>query len=230
MNSMRVNVFLWCAVVLSAVSPNAYTQNVLRGMVTVDSEPVWTVFPGEEGDGQTGTYPLSPRETRLEALSRAIGFFSGMIYGWEFEYEIGEKARNAGESFVWTPLGELSFGDLRMTPDSSAREGSILRLWADYEMDAAQTARRNAWLGGQLRGINARGRAGLDEDRRDSLRDAARQAVRSLVRGGERERPKTVYGRIALAEFPVITLTDGEWSASAKFFIEIREIQKHIGY
>jgi hypothetical protein len=227
---MRINVFLWSAVGLLAVSGAGYAQNVLRGMVTADTEPVWKAQPGEESSGQMGDYPLSWHDARLAALSGAIGFFSGMIYGWEFEYEVGEKARNVEETFDWTPLGDLSSGDARMTADRSVREGSILRLWADYEMDAAQTARRGTWLGGQLRVINARGRASLNEDEQNSVRDAARQAVRSLIRGSERERPKMVCGRIALAEFPAVTLMDGEWSASAKFFIEIREIQKYKGY
>jgi hypothetical protein len=227
---MRVNVFVWCAVGLLAVSGTGYAQNVLRGKVTVDSEPVWVALPGKEGSGQTGVYPLSWSEAQRAALSGAINFFSGMIYGWEFEYEVGEKSRNVAEAFDWTLLGELPFGDVRMIPDKSDREGSILRLWADYEMDTAQAARRGAWLGGQLRVINARGRAGLNEDAQNSVRDAAKQAVRSLVRGSERERPKTVRGRIALEEFPTITLKDGEWSANAKFFVEIREIQKYKGY
>jgi hypothetical protein len=227
---MRINVFLWSAVVLLAVSGAGYAQNVLRGMVTVDTEPVWKMLPGAGSSGKTGDYPLSWHEARLAALSGAIGFFSGMIYGWEFEYEVGETARNVEEAFDWTPLGELSFGDMRMTADRSTREGSILRLWADYEMDTAQAARRGAWLGGQLRVINARGRAGLNEDEQSSVRDAARQAVRSLVRGSERERPKMVRGRIALAEFPAVTLMGGEWSASVKFFVEVGEIQKYKGY
>jgi hypothetical protein len=224
--------FLWCALCLVAAGEAGFAQDVLRGMVTVDSEPVWVALPGEAGTGRTGEYPLSLRNTQRAALSEAIEYFSGMIYGWEFEYEVGEKARNMADAFDWTPLGELPFGDVRMTPDTSLsmREGAMLRLWADYELDESQTARRGAWLSGQLRMINARGRAGLSEDRRNALRDAAKQAVRSLLRGNERERPKTARGRIALAEFPMVTLTDGEWSATAKFFIEIREIQKYKGY
>jgi hypothetical protein len=221
--------FLWCALCLVVAGEAGFAQDVLRGMVTVDSEPVWVALPGEEG---TGEYPLSPRNTQLAALSEAIEYFSGMIYGWEFEYEAGEKARNVADAFDWTPLGELPFGDVRMTPDTSISmwEGAIFRLWADYELDESQAARRGTWLGGQLRMINARGRAGLSEDRQNALRDAAKQAARSLLRGNERERPKTVRGRIALAEFPMVTLTDGEWSATAQFFIEIREIQKYKGY
>jgi hypothetical protein len=222
--------FLRCAVWLLLVAQTGYAGEALRGMVTVDAEPVWVALPGDESFEQQGEYPLSQRNTRLSALTAAIGYFSGMIYGWEFEYAVGEKTRNVAEIFDWTPLGELPFGDVRMTPDNAAQQRSIYRLWADYEMDPVQTARRGAWLGGQLRTLRARGRAGLDEDQQTALRNAAKQAVRSLVRGMERERPRIVRGRIALVKFPVITIADGEWTATAQFFIDIQDIEKYRGY
>jgi hypothetical protein len=221
--------FLWCVLGLLAAQ-TGYGQAALRGMVTVDSEPVWAVPAAGDGSAPGGTYPLSRRDTRLLALAAAIGYFSGMIYGWEFEYAVGEKARNAEDGFEWRPLGELPFGDVRMTPAGSAEEGAVYRLWADYELDDAQAARRGAWTGGQLRVLNARGSAGLDREQQDALREAAKQAVRSLLRGIERERPRAASGRIALAKFPVITIARGEWAASAQFFVEIREIEKYKGY
>jgi hypothetical protein len=227
---MWMKVFLCRTAWLLLVVGAGYAQDVLRGTVTVDSEPVWVTLPGEGGTGQKGEYPLSQREIRLTALSAAIGYFSGMVYGWEYEYTVGEKARNLVDVFEWMPLGELSFGDVRMRPTDSACEGSVYRLWADYELDGAQAARRGTWLAGQIRAVHARGSTGLENEQQDALRDAAREAVRSLAHGSERERPKAVRGRIALAEFPVITIADGVWVASAKFFIEIREIQKYKGY
>jgi hypothetical protein len=222
--------FLWCAAWLLLDVQTGYTQEALRGMVMVNSEPVWETLADEAGSAQRGKYPLSRRDTRLAALAAAIGYFSGMIYGWEYEYAVGEKARNVEDGFEWTLLGELPFADVRMTPADSVQEGTIYRLWSDYDLDTAQTARRGAWMGGQLRSMHARGRAGLDEEQHDALRDAAKQAVRSLVRGIERERPRTIRGRIALAKFPFITIADGEWTASAQFFVEIREIEKYQGY
>jgi hypothetical protein len=219
--------FLWCATWLLLAVQTGYTQETLRGMVMVNSEPVWVTLADEADSAQRGKYPLSQRNTRLVALAAAIGYFSGMIYGWEYEYAVGEKARNVEDGFEWTPLGELPFADVRMTPADSVQEGAIYRLWADYDLDTAQAARRGAWTGGQLRSMHARGRAGLEEEQHDALRDAAKQAVRSLVRGIERERPRTVRGRIALAKFPVITIADGEWTASVQFFVEIREIEKY---
>jgi hypothetical protein len=220
--------FLRCCVILLLAARAGYAQEMLRGRVTVDAEPVWVTLA--RNDDAKPEYPLSEPSIQRAALSAAIGYFSGMVYGWAFEYEVGEKARNLADAFEWTPLGELPFGDARMLPSDSVREGSLFHLWADYEMDASQTARRNAWLGGQLRQVNARGRAGLRDTQQDALREAAKQAARSLVRGIERERPKSVRGRIALAAFPVITLAEGEWVASAKFFIEIQEVRKFHGY
>jgi hypothetical protein len=224
---------LWCVLGVS-VARTGCGEEALRGMVTADLEPVRAMRAAGDGDAERGAYPLSRRDARLLALTAAIGYFSGMIYGWEFEYAVGEKARNAADVFEWRPLGELPFGDARMTPGDtpgeSAEEGAVYRLWADYEMDDAQMARRGAWTGGRARVLNARGSAGLDQDRQDALRAAAKQAVRSLARGIERERPRVVRGSMALATFPVITIANGEWAASAQFFIEIREAEKYQGY
>jgi hypothetical protein len=225
-----MSVLVWCAAWLLFAGQTGYAQETLRGMVTVNAEPVWAVLSGEDDSASKAPYPLSRRDTRLTALNAAIGYFSGMIYGWEYTYAVGEKARNVEDGFDWVPLGELPFGDARMTPTDFSQEEAIYRLWADYEMDNAQAARRGAWTGGQLRTLNARGRAELGQDQQDALRDAAKQAVRSVARGIERERPRIVRGRIALAKFPVITIADGEWAASAQFFIEIQEIQKYQGY
>jgi hypothetical protein len=161
-----------------------------------------------------------------------------MIYGWEFEYEPAAPARGRNEYFSWNPAGELSNGGISLTsprlkPDMLRyeREGSLLRLWTDYELDAVEARRRNVWKSGQLRMLNARGRASLDTDEAEAgaraLEDAAKNAVRSLARGLERERPKTVRGRAALAAFPIVTIAHGEWAAQAQFFIEIREIESY---
>jgi hypothetical protein len=45
-----------------------------------------------------------------------------------------------------------------------------------------------------------------------------------MLRGSERNRPKTAQGIIALAEFPRYYLDGGQWAVSARFRVEVTEI------
>jgi hypothetical protein len=209
--------------VLLMVAYTAAAEDALQGMVPIDSEPVWAVESG-------AAYPLSRQDSRRAALFEAAAWFTGMVYGWQFDYEPGDRTREIEEVFDWMPLGELAADDPRITLAAVKYEGSIIRFQANYEMDAAQTARRAAWKGGQIRTMKAQGQSDLEQNRQEALKDAAKHTIRTMVRGSERERPKAIRGRIALAEFPVITISGGSWAATAKFFVEIQEIQKFKGY
>ena len=217
---MRLVLFLTLWLYASGLSAGAET---LRGMVTVETEPVWT---GRE----SGAYPLTMTEAREAALSGAALYFAGMIYGWDFEYDPAGRLRGGPEHFDWQPAGTIP-AEPPLVPDMPGfeRDGSLLRLWVDYEPGPAETGRRNAWKTGQLRTLTARGRAGLDgtepQAAAAALQDAARNAVRSLARGAERELPRTIRGRMALAGFPVVTIAHGEWAALARFYIDIGEIE-----
>ncbi|MDR1950413.1 MAG: hypothetical protein LBQ38_13565, partial [Spirochaetaceae bacterium] len=66
--------------------------------------------------------------------------------------------------------------------------------------------------------------------RRAGLEDAARAAVRAVLRGSERNRPKEARGFIGLAAFPDYFMDSGHWAASARFRIEITEIIPFAAY
>jgi len=56
------------------------------------------------------------------------------------------------------------------------------------------------------------------------LKDAARDAVRQMLRASERNRPKEASGFISLASFPRFFLHSGRWTAIARFHVQINEI------
>jgi hypothetical protein len=66
--------------------------------------------------------------------------------------------------------------------------------------------------------------------KRQGLEDAARAAVRAMLRGDERNRPKEARGFIALAEFPVYGIDAGRWTAFARFRIDVTEIIPFAAY
>jgi hypothetical protein len=60
--------------------------------------------------------------------------------------------------------------------------------------------------------------------KKTALEDAARAAVRAMLRGSERNRPKEARGFISLAAFPYYYMDAGRWSCSARFRVETVEI------
>lgn len=207
-------------------------QEVLRGEVRVDLEPLYM------RDIEKGA-TLDTASARKSALEEAAMIYSAMIYGWSFEYEIGEKARGIPENFELTPLGAVSFGDpgLRVT-DVDVR-GMLFCLWTDYILTEMQMRRMRVWQTGTVRSLQAQGKGPLGgplqrEDlaaiRKAALEDAARAGVRAMLRGMERNRPRAARGFIALAEFPVYRIDAGYWTVSARFRVELTGIEPFAAY
>jgi hypothetical protein len=222
---------------------------VLRGELRIDMEPIYGGFIDPE-------YPLREETLHRRALEEAAMFYSAMIYGWSFYYDIGERARGIEEHFELLPLGSIPWGDrgLRAT-DSEVRDQQFC-LWTDYRLDESQKRRVALWRAGGTRRVQGLGRGPLGmplageppeteapagagtgapgadpavagrswlDYRREALEDAARTAIRAMLRGSERNRPKEARGRIALAAFPVTGIVSGRWQVSAKFRLELTE-------
>jgi hypothetical protein len=104
-----------------------------------------------------------------------------------------------------------------------------LYLWSDYRPDAAQRTRLEKWKAGTVRPAQAYGESPLEE-KYAALEDAARAAIRAMLRGSERNRPKTVSGFISLAAFPRYWMEKGHWSAMGRFRVEIVTIEPFAAY
>ncbi|MDR2184760.1 MAG: hypothetical protein LBO80_03700 [Treponema sp.] len=207
-------------------------QELLRGEVEIDLEPVYAVF-------LEAPYPLDTETAGRRALDESAMFFSAMIYGWSFNYDIGEKARGIAEEFELTPLGAIPAGDpgLRVT-DAQVRNMRFY-LWTDYRLNEAQKRRFLAWKSGGARTAQAVGYGPLGGPvdaadwlgiKRKALEDAARAAVRAMLRGSERNRPKEARGFISLAAFPHYFIDGGQWAASARFRVELTGIVPFSAY
>jgi hypothetical protein len=206
---------------------------VLRGEVQIDAEPIYGGFIDRE-------YPLPAESLRRRALEEASLYYAAMIYGWSFNYDIGERARGIEEKFELSPLGLIPWGDPRLQAADVELREQKLHLWTDYRLDESQKRRTALWRAGRTRSVQGRGVGplgrpvlGENEDsrgegwldyKRRSLEDAARAAVRAMLRGDERNRPKEAKGFIALAAFPVYGIDAGRWTAFARFRVDVTEI------
>jgi hypothetical protein len=209
-----------------------HDAEVLRGEVWIDMEPVYGLAVEEK-------YPLDAEALHRRALEEAAMFYSAMIYGWSFHYDIGERARGIAEEFELTPLGTIPWGDPGLFATDVRLQDMRLRLWTDYRLTDAQKRRTAMWRAGSMRTVQAIGRGplgGVDENndwmsvRQTVLEDAARTAIRAMLRQDERNRPKEASGFISLAAFPQYWIEAGQWTASARFRFQVTEIVPFAAY
>jgi hypothetical protein len=224
-------------------------QEVLRGEVRVEIEPIFGAYVDEE-------YPLDTEAAYRRALQEAAMFFSAQIYGWSFHYDIGERARNIEEKLELTPLGEIRWGDpgLYIThanfqnrdfETTTLRLAAFLSAWMDYRPTDAQRRRLEMWQKGNIRpaqaiGYSSIGAIGAIRDsaedpywlaiKKNALEDSARAAVRAMLQGSERNRPKEATGFICLESFPFFYIDSGRQAARARFRVEITEIIPFAAY
>jgi hypothetical protein len=220
-------IFATCHLLVAQQHDSGYYPDTLRGEVWVELEPIY----GNRADRE---YPLGRETASRRALQEAALYFSGMIYGWSFHYDIGERARGIAEDFgIFEPLGEIPWGDPRMTVTDAESRDMKLRIWADYRLNDSQQKRIQLWRTGTVRNAQAMGYCPMEGPSPDSdwlnirhavLKDAARSAVREMLRSGERNRPKAATGIISLVSFPRFYVDSGQWAASVRFRVQINEI------
>jgi hypothetical protein len=220
------------SVLMVFISLNLRAQEVLRGEVRVDLEPVFA--PQVDVP-----YPLDAPAAHRRALEEAALYFSAMIYGWSFYYDIGERARGVEENFELDPLGTIPFGDPGLFATDAEVRNMRLYLWTDYRLSPAQIHRLSMWRSGTIRNVQAIGHGPLGGPveaadwislKRRALEDAARAAVRAMLRGQERNRPKEVRGYISLSGFPNFWFDAGQWAVLGRFRVELTEILPFAAY
>jgi hypothetical protein len=202
-------------------------EPVLRGQVRVDLEPVYAPYVDVP-------YPLDTKTAQLRALEEAALNFGAIIYGWSFDYDIGEKVRNFQEHLELSNQGLIPFGDPKLIATDAHVEGNYLCVWFDYRPDEAQIRWLSQWDAGIkpiVQGLGVGPLAGpIDEPqnwrmgKQQALEDAARAAIRSYLRSVERNRPKQCTGFVALDAFPRYYIDAGRWTCVARFKLEITEI------
>lgn len=198
---------------------------VIRGEVFVDLEPIYAGHVDNE-------YPLDVPTAGRRALEEAALFYSAMIYGWSFHYDVGERARQIEEILELEPVGLIKFGDSGLKVTDTEIRDMQLRVWTDYHLNDSQQRRLQVWRTGMIRNAQAVGYGppslaeypGWLAVKKMALEDAARAALRAALRGSERNRPKEVTGLISIASFPRFFIESGRWAAAARFRIQIIEI------
>jgi len=204
---------------------------IIRGEVYVDLEPIYAGHIDEE-------YPLDKSAAGRRALEESALFYSAMIFGWTFSYVPGERARRINENIDLDLIDSIQFGDPALYVTDTFTENMRLKVWTDYHLSESHQRRISVWRTGTIRNAQATGYSpsyleeypGWLEVKKMALEDAARAALRAMLRGSERNRPREVTGFISLASFPRFYIDAGRWAASARFRVQVTEVIPFAAY
>jgi hypothetical protein len=150
-----------------------------------------------------------------------------MIYGYRFSYTPYDRARAVEEHFELTPIAQIPWGDTRLEIlDVEKRDNRIYGRVA-YTLARHQDARRNAWAsntrpftsgrGGEsvLMGVPAKVLA---------FRQSIKEAIRAYARKRVFNKPREITGEVLLWEEPRVVIDSGDYVATVRIKLFIREM------
>lgn len=196
----------------------------LQAEVWIDLEPM----------GKNGPNPDKTREDSIhDLLEEARVIFSGMIYGFDFEYRPSDVARKAAEKFVITPVAMVPWGDTGLEyRESRIAEGSIY-LRVRYFPKEIEKARLEAWSSATMQDAAGTGFASYFEGtpaRVKSIMESCKDAIRTCARGFTHNKPSLVQGKLVLSAVPRIVVISGQFRTDVRVRIDMQEIDGYLNY
>lgn len=216
--------------VLLACLPASAQELVLRAEFWAESEPM-PILPTTIDVPESG--PQAPDEVIRSLLDEGRRVFAAMVWGYEFVYVPYDRARRVAEVFDLTPLGEIPWGDPRLTVSERRRTGAQLRAYLEYRPDASGTNRRLAWEGAPYKSAQGRGTAPAvrgTEARYKAMDEAAKEALRALLRPIVKNKPREIRGTFAYAQAPRLTVSEGKYIADLRIRVTVTEVRGYSVY
>ena len=223
------------------IETHRITQNRLLICIALIVQLSYPLFGFDEWDTLTGefwveldpaikedqSYPLTSQEAAEILLDEARFVFSGMIYGFEFEYTPYDQTRGVEEIFNLDPIAEIPWGDPALTVVqmrvSNNRRFALIR----YAPKDHQIRWLQAWESNINPKATGLGKAdlfkGVDE-KRNAFREAIKEAVRGYLRQRILNKPKEIRGELVLADVPYVIIDAGTYLAKTEVRLRIDEV------
>jgi hypothetical protein len=209
------------ALALAPACAQSAGKTLLRAEFWADLKPVAGV--GDE-------WPVSEETARKRMLEEAAWVYSGMIWGFDFEYTPSDKTRAVAERFVLKPLGAIAPEALAFAPGAQRRYDDETRSFVEYLPDAASLELMSDYGHDPWKGAQGVGKADLQlgiKGRRAAYEDALRLAVRGYLQSIEANKPRLVRGRVAFERPPTLALVDGFYTSQARARVMVLEILRY---
>jgi len=175
-----------------------------------------------------------PREVAIERLlDEAVFIFSGMIYGFRFEYVPSDPTRRVAEQFELEPYAEIVRGDPRL---------EVLQTWVDesrlyarifYTLDEQQRGWYRGWTSSANPSASGTGTSPFIQGpaaKPRAARDAIRMAIRNHARGLEFNRPQRISGAVLVDTAPRTVVRDGNYETRISVLLQIDSIVRYENY
>lgn len=142
--------------------------------------------------------------------------YSFMIYGAQFLYTPGDSEDGVEDRFEMELMGEIPWGDPRLSVTDLWYEGNLMYIHVRYELEESQNRRLEALKSPVYPVSGGWGEASsLKEDGRwKALEMAVRQSVRNYWQPREYSRPRELSGQVFLRDFPRYGIFSGMHRAS----------------
>jgi hypothetical protein len=220
----------WPLVLAALVASSPWV--VTRLAAQEGRDPLRAEFWMELADppGLSASSPAVVDNAATRLVEEAAFVFSGQLWGFSFDWTPSDRARKIAESFDLLSARKIERGDPRLIPEASRVEEGRLLAYVSWRASPGELAllasyAREPWKNAQGLGRGDYGR-GL-EGRRLAYEEAARAAIRELLRSLEPNKPRRVRGRLVLSAVPRIAVVDGAYLVQARFRIEVTEIYRY---
>lgn len=165
-----------------------------------------------------------------ELLERARIWLSGMIFGWDFRYQVDDPLRDRQGIFLLEPIATLPFGFPGLRVVEIARVPGRVIATVDFRMPDDLQHYRRFWTVTALPRVQADGGVDLRRSQYDALEAGLEQAVRAVARGRYRDRPVVISGSVGLITEPRFRYDSGQLIARVDAAVDIRSVEPNTAF
>jgi len=229
------------AMVAAAIAGAQDRDVVLRAEFPVDlsAPPSISPFTGVVDPGYVARVPDGAAAAAV--LSEATWIFSGMVWGFDYVYTPSDKARSIVELFEIQPGSPGALGSSSLHVAAARLEGTTLFAAVEFAADAVARRELDSWksvsaacqgrgMAQAFQGTVENAASAQVEARREAIVAAAREALRTWLRGVTHNKPREVRGSFALASPPRLVIREGFWVASVRLYARVDEIVSYGAY
>ena len=214
----------------------------IQGIFSADilAPPTPEGFPELKDPHWTPAY--SANELVQAVFTEAVWVFSGMIWGFAFEYTPLDKTRKVSEVFLLQQRGHIQRGSEGLLIYESSVESNTLIVNLLYYPAPHEISEFNAW--GQSPYKSSQGRAyspafppiiAMQAEERVQARitamtEAIKEAIREYARGITYNKPRIIRGICGLLSQPRVIITSGQYLAQVTISLHITEIISYGSY